>query len=101
MFLLLQSAYEAYFAARKDFEMYERWPLCSLCEKLHNPNEAWQTYKDVYEWWYLDDQGEYLCEDGIARHYFHSPNDLQARENHRKRKSISGKKTVYDILYYE
>ena len=76
----LQSAYAAYFSIRKNYEMYERWPLCLLCEKLHNPNEPWQTYKDAYEWWYLDDQSDFLCENGHSRHYFHSSDDDLIRE---------------------
>jgi hypothetical protein len=76
----LQAAYEEYFSWRKNYEMYERYPLCMLCEKLHNPNEPWQTYEDAYDWWYMDEKEDFVCQEGYSRHYFHAKDDIITTE---------------------
>ena len=72
--------YQLMLSWRNEYELYQRWPLCSLCEKLHLSNEPNQIYSDVYQWWYKDNQGEFLCHDGHSRHYFYSKDDFEAKK---------------------
>ena len=62
---------------KNEYEMFQKWPLCSLCEKLHTEKDQIQVYQDSYEWWYKDENGNHLCEDASERHYFHAKDDIK------------------------
>ena len=61
--------YQEYFSWKREYLLYQKDPWCTLCEKLHNQNEQWNTYANVSEWYYNDENGNYLCTDGSERKY--------------------------------
>lgn len=56
-----RSQYEEYFAWKRQHFLYQKDAWCSLCEKLHDPNEPMKSYANVSEWYYNDENGNYLC----------------------------------------
>ena len=58
-----------YFEWKQNYILYWKNPWCTLCEKLHNTSEPWQTYANITEWYYHDVDGQYLCTNGSERKY--------------------------------
>ena len=65
-----QEEYLKYFEWKQNYILYWKNPWCTLCEKLHNTSEPWQTYANITEWYYHDVDGQYLCTNGSERKYF-------------------------------
>ncbi len=56
-------AYRSMLDWKSEYVMYERWPLCSLCQQLHQGKLSHhQVYSNTYSWWYQDEIGDFLCQ---------------------------------------
>jgi alpha-1,3-fucosyltransferase len=54
-----QDEYFKYFKWKKYYSIVRRFPICGLCEMLHNPNLPRKSYSDLYHWWYGNDENDY------------------------------------------
>ena len=70
---LLQDEYLKYFEWRKKYKLYWTFAGCSLCRRLHNPNEPVNVIDNVFSWYVNGSDGQTpQCSDGSDRPYYKS-----------------------------
>ena len=64
---MLQDEYAKYFTWRKHYSVIRRFPICALCEMLHDPTLPAKSYSNLKEWWY--GRNSDFCIDGHEMPY--------------------------------